>query len=167
MIRIALCLFLLTAVFPVKAQKWQKAVDKTEKAYHTGKYDKAKKLNRKYQKKVQKKLGKTHHYLADYYILNNKINLAFGTLIDFNNEIELAFRLADVVKTTDFPYFVKIRRKVVELYLEYGNYVKAEEVLTQLEKDVAGARYSDPFNDTYLKYLKARTLAGKGFYTPL
>ena len=79
MYRFVSSVILLFIIFPVFGQKWQKAVDKTEKKYLVGRYDKAEKANEKYRKKVQKKLGKTHYYLSDYFVLKNKISLANGT----------------------------------------------------------------------------------------
>jgi len=156
---------LLFVLSPVYGQKWQKAVDKTEKSYLVGRYDKAEKANEKYRKKVQKKLGKTHYYLSDYFVFKNKISLAVGTFKNFDKEVDGAMKLSETVKESDLGYYLKISRQIIDNYIEYGNFIVAEELLKQLEDDVAKAEFSDPYYDTYFKYQHGQILAGKGFYT--
>ena len=62
-------------------------------------------------------------------------------------------------------YYIRIRRQIIDNYIEYGNFIIAEDLLKQLENDVAEAEIPDPYYDTYFKYQHGQILAGKGFYT--
>ena len=107
------------------AQNWDKMLDKINSTYEIGDYIKTKKYLIKLKKKTAKKLGKENKYIAEFYLLSARNNLAQGMLTDFSTDIEKALAMSERVFTVNSEEHVIYMNRASSLLILNGEILKA------------------------------------------
>lgn len=127
--RLLVVIFLILIFEPISAQnlkKFDKLVEKGEKQYEKGKYDKAAKAAQKLRKKSTKKLGAENNFVAIANLREAKYNFAQGQLSTFHAFVEQGLSIsANLSESRPLEYAISLM-EAGDLMLSYGNYRRAE-----------------------------------------
>ncbi len=162
---------LLTApilTFPIAsatAQKWEKYIDKAEAIFEEGNYKKSLKQISKLKAKSTQKLGPSNKYLALGYVKEAKNNIALGRFSGVEKQIQKGVEMSLKVNGENSGDHLLLVIEVSELYIQFGNYRKADEFVARIEEvmEGSGIDFEDFKADVDLK--NAIILSGKGFYS--
>jgi len=144
--------------------KYDKLVIKSEGNYKLGNYAKAIKYNEKLIKKAIKKPGPESYYAGVYYFNRAKYNLAVGMLSQFDADIQRSAEISEKLSASDPENYAKRLLDVSELYILYGNFLKASEYL---QKGKTSLTESDKLTEDYKARMnvdQAKIYTGMGFY---
>ncbi|HEX9650890.1 MAG TPA: CHAT domain-containing protein [Cyclobacteriaceae bacterium] len=145
-------------------KKYDTQVIKAESAYDIGNYWTAIKVNEKLGKKAIKKEGPESYYAGVYYILRGKYNLAVGMLNGFESSLEKGLEIALKNKGSDPTNYVNQLLTVTELYIRFGNFLKADNLLESARKELTDAdRMTENFK-AGMNVFQAEIQAGMGYY---
>jgi CHAT domain-containing protein len=116
------------------AQNVDKLNDKYEKAFEKGGFDKALKYNRSLRTKSYKEFGQQNPYLPLTFLNEATISFYTGDFTSFTQNVANALKLAQGIKTIDHKAHLETVIKSISLYLDYGQFAKADSLLFMLEK---------------------------------
>jgi len=160
-----LSLVLITSSMISTAQdKWEKQLIKIEEDFQEGDYEKVNKRLDKFKSKVFKKLGEDNQYMAEYYIKKARANVASGYLFDLDESIEHSIKISKKINGENSEQHAINELKMVDIYLLYGNFVKAKKYLDTAESTLKDA---DILNENYQAQIdlkRAQILSGQGYY---
>ena len=145
------------------AQNWEKMLVKINGTYESGDYIKTKKYLTKLKKKTSKKLGKENKYVAEFYLLSARNNLAQGMLTDFSTDIDKALAMSEKVFTVNSEEHVVYMNRVSSLLILNGEILKAFNLANEAQKKAEELNASDRLAALTKLNLSA-AYSGMGFY---
>ncbi|MCF6359887.1 MAG: CHAT domain-containing protein [Cyclobacteriaceae bacterium] len=146
------------------AQNWDKMLVKINDAYETGDYIKSKKSLTKLKKKTSKKLGKENKYVAEFYLLSARNNLAKGLLSDFSADIDKALAMSEIVFTANSEEHIVYMNRASSLLILNGEILKAFRLATEAQAKTEELGASERLAALTKLNLSA-VYSGMGFYT--
>lgn len=158
-------LLLFLSYSNVFSQNWAKQLNKIDEYFVEGKYEKAIKTTEKFGKKVKKKVGERSHFYIIYKTKKARNYLANKQLWLFLNNIKEAEELNRVVNSNNAYNYIFDALDICELYINFGNFQKSTEYLTQIEERLPKLAELNPEFETKIGVYKAKTLLGQGFYS--
>jgi CHAT domain-containing protein len=126
----------LLAVNTSFAQTWENYFAESEKAYHDGKYRKALSKSESARKKSEKTENTPDVYIAWLSILDAKYLEALGDYSTIEKKIEKGISILSMDKDSNFEAYVMANCRAADVYIEYGNYRKAKELIEGVNKEV-------------------------------
>lgn len=166
--QILLFFFLTAFCTPVLAQKWEKKVakgiEKSEKKYVSGDYQKAYKKIQKLEKKARKKLGNVHPSIADVLLTKSKYVDALGLLPEIEGPIVEALMINDSVNTGDIGGYAFTLKDGAAAFASAGYYKQGRECIEEAIRIMDSAEVMTDELRAEMYTLKARILVGQGFY---
>ena len=157
-----LSFFILISHFSY-AQNWEKMLIKINTTYETGDYIKTKKYLVKLKKKTSKKLGKQNKYIAEFYLLSARNNLAQGMLAEFASDIDKALDMSAKVFTRDSEEHINYMNRASALLILNGDILKAFNLATEAEKKMEDLNASERLTALTKLNLSA-VYSGMGYY---
>ncbi len=154
----------LALSMPVVAQKkFDKTLAKADKSFNSGDYAKALKTLTKFKSLVTKKLGASNPYMPGYYTRQAKFDLAYGTLKNFDSNLEQALTTSATIFGENTPKHANTLIDIAEVYNQYGYYRKSRELLTKAEAIISNEEQPDPVLKTKHVLETAEAMIGQGF----
>ncbi|MBX2970912.1 MAG: tetratricopeptide repeat protein [Cyclobacteriaceae bacterium] len=154
----------LLLVVPVFAQKkFDKTLAKADKSFNSGDYAKAIKTLNKFKLSVTKKLGASNPYMPGYYTRQAKFDLAYGTLKNFNTNLDQAIATSIAIFGENTAKHANTLIDVAEVYNQYGYYRKSRELLDVAAPIVNSEDPADPILKTKFVLELAEVMIGQGF----
>jgi CHAT domain-containing protein len=144
-------------------KKYDKQVDKIDKYYNAGKYEKAKSRLSKFKKSVTSKLGQNNPYMPGFYIREAKINLNLGLLVGFDNSLTNAINASIAVNGVDSLSHASLLIDVADIYNQYGYHRLSREYLIMASNIMVKANKEDEVLKGRLNLEMAEALIGQGF----
>ncbi len=163
-ILIVITAFLITISHPVaNAQTWEVVMSKAEAQYTKGKLHKIPKLIAKLRKKdLKKKFGNDTTLLVWLTIMEAKGLEAQKNYPQMNERIDSAAKELIAIKDINPTAYYVGQLKLVDLFNEYGNYKKADSLISILSDEYYYSTSSLIANEITIR--KAITLANNGDY---
>lgn len=124
----------------VAQNSWATLMSGAEKAYQSGSYNIAISKARNVKKK-NGRLPQTDAWVA---ILQARAYAAKGDYDEMEKKLSKGFDKLEKLKKEDFASYTIGMYQVVTNYLEYGNAVKAQEILNQLQEEITTQNFEDP-----------------------
>lgn len=140
-------------------KKAQKTLDKADKYYASGRYDKALKTLNKYL--ILAKSNKA--LLPAYYIREAKYNLAYGVLINFETYLQNALNSSLSVFGENSAGYASILVDVAEVYNQYGYYRLSRQYVDQALNLINQLEEVEPSVRAKCILNLAEALIGQGF----
>jgi len=156
-------LFLFWGANQSVAQNWEKMLTKINSTYEIGDYIKTKKYLVKLKKKTAKKLGKENKYIAEFYLLSARNNLAQGMLTDFSTDIDKALAMSERVFTANSEEHVIYMNRASSLLILNGEILKAFNLANQAQEITEKLNASERLAALTKLNLSA-VYSGMGFY---
>src|SRR5690606_21753766 len=154
----------LLLAMPMFAQKkFDKALGKADKSFNSGDYAKAIKALNKFKASVTKKLGASNPYMPGYYTRQAKFDLAYGTLKNFDANLEQALTTSATLFGENTAKHANTLIDIAEVYNQYGYYRKSRELLTKAEAIISNEEQPDPIIKTKHVLETAEAMIGQGF----
>ena len=147
----------------VYAQNWSKFINKVDESYRIGDYAKAAKHNKKYRKKVEKKLGTSNSELITYYLKQARNKLSEGFLIEFRSNLDLAVEMSQAVNSSSATAHSTILLEASELLTRNGSFNQALSYTNNAMALVG--KGDDPAVKARLDLNYATIYSGQGFYS--
>jgi CHAT domain-containing protein len=154
----------LLLAMPMFAQKkFDKALGKADKSFNSGDYSKAIKALNKFKSSVTKKLGASNPYMPGYYTRQAKFDLAYGTLKNFNTNLDQAISSSIAIFGENTAKHAHTLIDVAEVYNQYGYYRKSRELLDLAEPIVNSEDPADPILKSKFVLELAEAMIGQGY----
>ncbi|WP_258104465.1 CHAT domain-containing tetratricopeptide repeat protein [Marinoscillum sp. MHG1-6] len=132
--------FILLSVVDIQeahAQTWEVVMKKAEKQYVKGKFHKVpKKTNKLRKKHIAKKFANDSTLYAWLDIMDAKSFEAKKEYVDMQRSIDAGLLGLEEFKSENSVHYAVGMLRIVDLYNEYGNFIKADSLLTVLETGV-------------------------------
>lgn len=118
---------------PGLSQNFDKYIDKYQKYYNNGDFDKAAKINEKLKKKSIKKLGAENKYLPHAYLNEAELQYNKQIIVGITEALENSILTSEKISGKESPEHIQILKKSIKLYCALGNYSTAEELIHTLD----------------------------------
>ena len=145
-------------------KKFNKYVEKAEKHFDKGNFDKAIKFTDKLLKKSSKKFGKENRFVAVANLKRAKYNWALGQFNDYYQLNETAIVISEKLNGENSISHGINLTDAAQNMINYGNYVKADFYLNKAISVFTGASNIDDIYMADLKLRKAEILIAIGDY---
>ncbi|MBT1699113.1 CHAT domain-containing protein [Fulvivirgaceae bacterium PWU4] len=158
---VLLCLFASQAAY-CQNKKLDKALQKIDNYYNSGRLEKALSSLGKF-KKGALKAGANSNYMVVYYLQDARINLAMGIIEGFETSLTNALATSLNVYGENSTSYATTMLDVADIYLDYGNFRISREYI---EKAEAVLKKTDQLNDAMkgrIALAKAEAMIGQGF----
>ncbi len=148
----------------LNAQNWEKLVEAIDEAYYRGDYQGAAESNSKLKKNYEKKLGPDNKYAVIYLQKAARNNLAQGYLVDYELFVATTIAKSESVYGKDSKDHAYVLLEISSLYIDYGNFIKAENFLNEAEKILVSDSSVNEDDKVRIDFYKASIVLGKGYY---
>lgn len=132
LILLATILFLLIGNLTI-AQNFDKYIDKYQKYYDNGDFDKAEKINEKLKKKSIKKLGDNNKYLPFVYLNKAELQLNNQIIVGINEALIKSIRTTESVSGKESQEYAIVLEKSINMYSDLQLYTIVEKLIHELD----------------------------------
>ncbi len=163
--RLFVSLFLILSIFiDLNAQTWEQVFKKAEKQFAKGKYHKVQKqIDKLRDKHIAKKFGDNPSLYPLTNIVEARANQAMSDYEGMEKMLDQALLKLNQFKV-GHPYnYTMGLLRIVDIYLDYGNFKKADSIQTMLDKLSPGFYQSDVL-EMEVKIRRAITDVELGYY---
>ncbi len=125
-------LLLLIGNFAI-AQNFDKYIDKYQKYYDNGDFEKAYQTNEKLKKKSIKKLGDKNKYLPFVYLNKAELQLSKQIIVGIDDALINSIRTTESISGKESQEYAIVLEKSIKLYAELQLFTRVEELIHELD----------------------------------